>query len=232
MHDSLTISTTLLAVSGLGLAGLVLLGLAHCFLGYVLFRLTLLLDGAIAGWVLGQALLVSFRPAPGGMDLFVAGVIGGILLALSAWYLYKLFFALGLGALSGAMLGSLLGWPATVGGWVVAVLVFVLVSAVVYGMMRKLVILLTAVGGAFTAVFLGVWGATGQPTPFFDWLGEHWLAGSLALLGAGLLSAAGYWVQSQSPFLISDQFSPRFGRRGKADRGSRNTNVRTPFSRL
>ena len=68
--------------------------LAHCLLGYFIFRVDLVLAGLGWGAFLGWMVLLWLRPAATGTEAFVSCVLASCLLALAAWFLYRPAFAL------------------------------------------------------------------------------------------------------------------------------------------
>lgn len=145
--------------AGLGPAALLLSALwalLNCFAGYILFRVLLALWGALMGAVLAAALLAGLRENPGALDFIVAGGAGAVLLALAAWYLYRLVFAavlaLGVFQVAWAVSG---GRPSAAGLTLTLVLA---VLAVFLGLFRTrlLVIVYTAVAGGIGAAVAGV----------------------------------------------------------------------------
>jgi hypothetical protein len=194
-----------------------LLGLGHCFLGYVLFRITLAIDAMVVGWMLGGAVAALFRePSP--TDLFVAGVVGAVILAMLAWLLFRMVFALGAGAAVALLVATAFGEPVSTGAWVAGIIIGLIVAVICYAEMRKLVVLVTAIGGAMLTVAAG--GALLADLP---WHPARWITtditGVVALAATLGLAVAGVLVQRASPFFLTDRYSPD-QRRGRG-RGGR-----------
>lgn len=206
----------ILAVATSTLVLSLLLGLAHCFLGYVLFRIALAIDGAVGGWLMGGMVVAAVRE-PSEIDLVVGGLAGAVLLGMLAWILFRVVFALGAGALVGMLVATAFGEPITTLTWVVAVVAGVVVAAICYAQMRKVVILLTSVGGAMMTVAAG--GALLADLPWHParWVGAHAVGGPVAILLMAGLAVAGVLVQRASPFFLTERYSPDGGRRRGGD---------------
>jgi hypothetical protein len=189
-------------VKTLGAAGLFVLmlwSLAECLLGYVIFRLVLAVTGLLAGAFIGVA-LVSWRvPSPSGLDYFLGSVVASGLLALGGWYLYRLAFAIGLGA-GAALLVAASGSPSSVGWWILGGLVGLTLGVAGYLYLRALFIFLSGLGGGFGAVFYAgsiiaggaehfVEAAMGPDAPL--WLTAVVLAVSAGVSVAGMYSQRG-----------------------------------------
>jgi hypothetical protein len=139
-------------------------GLLNCFFGYRIFRILLAVYGFVLGAFVG--ILVAGTVAPGQalwliVGAIAGGVIGAVLMAIL--YLVGVFV---LGALGGALLANAIG---TVVGITMPTLVVIIV-AIVVGVIaliaqRAVLILLTALGGAWGAVAGGVLLFTGQTLP-------------------------------------------------------------------
>lgn len=205
----------LAAVSGVAVLSVVL-GLAHCFMGYVLFRIALAIDAAIAGWLLGGQLAALIRP-PSELDLLVAGVVGAVLLGLAAWYVFRGLFALGAGALAAFFIATAFGEAPGAGAWVFGGLVGLVVALFCYIQMRRVVVVLTAVSGAIITV-----AALGAMLADLSWHPVRWLTsgevGGYVALGATVgLAIAGVWVQRASPFFVTNRYSPEGRRRSRGD---------------
>jgi hypothetical protein len=205
-----------LAAGGLGVWLLfVLVGLLHCFFGYVLFRLSLLVQGALLGWYLGSAVLIDLiRAAPTHADTVVAGLTCAVLLALGAWFLYRLatgvYVGLGAGMAAGAMVAIHSDSMAL--AWTSGIFAGVAITALVFAYVRPLVIILTAlvggliVPGAFMNLIVG-------PEPREGDL--PWWGVALFLAGALGLSIAGAFFQQYTYRAISSRFAPEPQRKGR-----------------
>jgi hypothetical protein len=128
------------------------LGLIQCFWGYRVFRLILGIYGLFLGLVLGSGLVRAVVPDPAPLLLLLGGLFCGLIGAA----LMMLFYIVGVflvGAAAGALVVNLLGaslgiampWPAVLAGAVVLGLVAVAVQ-------RSLIILITALAGAWAVV--------------------------------------------------------------------------------
>ncbi len=193
-----------------------LVGLGHCFLGYVLFRIALAIDGAIAGWVLG-GLLVAMLRAPSETDLLVAGLLGAVLLGMLAWVLFRSIFALGVGALVALLIATSFGEDPSLGAWILGGLAGLVLAAFCYVQMRRMVIVLTAIGGAILTV-AGVGAMLGD----LSWHPLRWLTrgdagGIVAVAVTVALAVAGIMVQRASPFFVSNRYSPEARKRRRSD---------------
>lgn len=200
--------------------------LGHCFFGYVLFRVVLALNGLAAGFVLGAHVIGMIRQPPTVADPWVAGIVGGILLMLAAWFLYRIVFA---GATGLALAAAILhGWPA--GGtaaWVVAVVAGVIAAGVVFAFLRDMVAVVTALAGAAAFVVIVVDQWLWQSVVPQEWISQNLPLALGALVAFILLAAAGLAVQ----FRIR-RFGKRFGPPGQPRRSPVNTNVRPKFTRV
>lgn len=128
----------------------VIIGVANCFAGYRLFRILLSLWGFIAGAVVGASIVAQADTVVILLVALFAGLIGVGLVNLL--YVVGVF-------LMGALLGlSLVGGIFTVAGGEPTVYVLLgLIAAVIGGLLavwlqRPLIILATAVTGAFSVV--------------------------------------------------------------------------------
>ncbi len=166
--------------------------LAHCFFGYLLFRVVLALNGLAAGFLLGAYMIGEIRQPPSQTDVLVAGIVGAILLMLAAWFLYRLVFAGGTGLLVAATI--LHSWPGgSVAAGVVAGVVSLLAALLVFVLLRDMVSVVTALAGALAFVVLVVdqwlWqGGDPQAWVFVD-MPLTWgaIAGAVLLATLGLL---------------------------------------------
>ena len=130
-------------------------GLILCLAGYMLYRMYIVLGGLQAGIALGALAVGQFFHEPGGADYFIVCSCLGILLALGAWVLDRLVFAV--------MVLALVGWLAWVlvaGGvdtWVGVVLGFAgLIAAVLtFRHLKPIFIFVSSLVGSATAVASG-----------------------------------------------------------------------------
>jgi hypothetical protein len=218
-----------LAGGGLGVwLVFVLVGLLHCFFGYVLFRLSLLVQGAVLGWYLGSGALIGLiRATPSHADTVVAGLACAVLLALGAWFLYRLATGVYIGLVAGLVAGvavathsdsTALAWSAGIfGGVAIGTLVFVYV--------RPLVIILTALVGGLTVTgsFMNLIVGPEPPEGGLPWWGI-----ALSLAAALVLTIAGAFFQQHTYRAISSRFAPEPQTKG---RYSPKTN-RPPLSKM
>jgi hypothetical protein len=207
--------TPLAAITSAAVLAL-LLGLAHCFLGYVMFRVGLVIDGAIGGWLLGGAVVAMLRE-PSETDLIVAGAVGAVLLAMLAWFLFRAVFALGAGALVALLAATGFGEPIPTYAWALAIAAGVVVAAICYIDMRKLAVLLTSIVGAVMTVAAA--GALLADLPWHpaQWVAANLIVGLIAMAATAALAVAGVWVQRASPFFVSNRYAPDRRRRRGGD---------------
>jgi hypothetical protein len=193
-----------------------LLGLGHCFLGYVLFRIALAIDGAIAGWALGGVLVAMIRP-PSETDLLVAGLACAVLLGMLAWFLFRSIFALGVGALVAWLVATSFGEAPGLGAWILGGLAGLVLAVFCYAQMRRVVVVLTAIGGAILTV-----AGAGAMLADLSWHPLRWLTaghvgGIVAFAATLALAVAGIMVQRASPFFVSNRYSPQGRKRHRGD---------------
>ena len=204
--------------------------LLHCFFGYVLFRITLAVNGLLGGFFLGAYVMGFIREEPTTVDVWVAGTVGAVLLALTAWFLYRIFFAIAIGfGMAGLVLQI---WPGILGAWawIVAVLVGLLAGVIILTYLRDLVTFLTAVFGAATAVIIGInqWLWQGAP--------QEWIARDIPLTIGGilafiLLASAGLAVQFRTRRFFPSRFAPPDKHTARR-KGGGSTGVRPKFTRV
>jgi hypothetical protein len=199
--------------------------LGHCFFGYVLFRIVLALNGLAAGFVLGAHIIGMIRQPPAVADVWVAGIVGGVLLMLAAWFLYRIVFAGATGLSLAAMV--LQCWPAGhTAAWIVAAVAGVIAAGLVFVFLRDLVAVVTAIAGAAATVVIVVdqWFWQGAS---LGWMGHNVPLAAGALIAFLLLAAAGLVVQ----FRTRRRFGKRFGP-PPAQRHTNNTSVRPKFTKV
>ncbi|MFB3893551.1 MAG: hypothetical protein ACE15C_16180 [Phycisphaerae bacterium] len=206
----------------------VILGLAQCFLGYVLFRALLAVLGAIGGYALGAVAAVQLRGEPTAADFVVLGCAGAILLAMLAWFLYRVIFALG--ALAETVFVIVAQFGQSGGAWAAAILLGLLVGVLAFVYLRQVIIILMGLSGGFGAIFaLGwaIWPATmAVPADAPAKVSHDWLVAALA--GASvLLAAAGMYVQVKLSRLVRSSFAPPRHRRTGDD-----TSLRPRFTHV
>ena len=220
-------------LQGLG-AGLLLLAifwsLINCFLGYVIFRISLVVMSAVTGGVGGAMLVAFLRPGASGLDCLVGGTGLAVVAVFVAWFLWRPVFAAHLG-LSVLLLcvRAALGSPI---GWVLGVLLCVGVAVAAYIFARPLIIFAYALGGALGAVFLTTLLVGADPDALAS--GPEPRIGILVLLlGISvLLTAAGVVVQVRMNRLIRSPFTPPIERKGKGKRRRPGGRVQPGFSRV
>jgi hypothetical protein len=199
--------------------------LGHCFFGYIFFRVALAINGLAVGFHLGAYILGSVRPSSTVADVWVAGIVGGILLMLAAWFLYRILFAAGAGWMAAAVI--LHAWPT--GGtaaWIVAALAGVVLAGLAYVFLRELVTVVTAFAGAgaFVVIVVDQWFYQGIPQ---DWAGVDIPLTFGTLITFVLLAAAGLTVQFRTR-----RFAKRFGPPARQRRDSGDTSVRPKFIKV
>lgn len=212
------------------MVGLAFLFLAQCFLGYLLFRVVLTIDGAIAGISLGTAIVVWMTPAPSGADYLV--VCGGLalLLALLAWFLWRLGFAIIAGLFaagvtlviclatsgSGLVAAGFLKAAIPTGLVVLAVAIGLLVAALAIAYTRQIVIAFTAVLGALGCIFAGASLVSGNLSKAISPPHGAWTLGFLLVL-SGLLAGLGIFTQAKLVKVIHSALAPPAGKKGGSD---------------
>ena len=191
----------------LAVAGLIAFGLVQTFFGYRLFRILIGVIGALIGYYYApQIVLHATGNTPSAAVSVLAGVGLAVAFALVAWYVFRFaVFAWGsaLGFVAGIAAFGLQPW--------IAVLIGLLVGALALLFQRVLVVLLTAVHGAWLAVsgiafFIGR--IASQPRgpafdPMFDMDQPHSV---LLLIISLVLAVMGSIYQFRDP-------GPMFGRK-------------------
>jgi len=225
--------------NGFVLLLLVIWGLATCFLGYPLFRILLATFGLAAGIAGGMALAGALRQTPTGLDYAVACVTLGILIALVAWYVYRIAFAAGVGWLVAAEAATLVGWiigsPDGTIVWIIGCLLGLAAALVAYGYLQRAIIVVSSLVGAVVTVYavtlllFGQSGGEGLIASTFG-QGRPWVAWFLALVAVAL-SAGGMILQSRLVHAVGETFMPKAREtRRRSGRGS--TEVRPRFTRV
>src|SRR5690242_10378233 len=87
------------------------MGLAWCFLGYPLFRISCALNGLGMGVALGMKLACWARTTPSGADLLIACGLLAIVLAALCWLFWRLLLALQMASLAGMIAAIICGLP-------------------------------------------------------------------------------------------------------------------------
>jgi len=124
---------------------MVVFGLLGAFFGYRIFRIILPIYGAVAGFLIGQALLPN---SP--IFAFLVGGAFALVLALIAyglWSVFVFFAGAALGGSIGAAIASGLNlWDWV--GWILIIALAVLGAIIVWKIRDEAVIILTAIAGA------------------------------------------------------------------------------------
>ena len=221
-------------VGGAGLLVLMVVGLLYCFFGYALFRVLLVLAALAAGAMLGFALMAWRVGAPNGLDILIGCGACSILLALLAWFWYRVFFSLGAGMWGWAMTFSVFG--AAPSSWVSVpgVLVGLALAVLAFMYTRQLVVFLFSLLGGAQAVVCGAALVAGGTAPLSAATvgpdGNIWLL-LLVILSGIVVSVAGMYLQLRLARLFRRAMTPGIGRGGKNRRRGR-TDLRPRFSRL
>jgi hypothetical protein len=217
------------------LLGMLIWGVANCFFGYPLFRVVLMVHGALFGRALGLALAMWLRgDAAASLDFWVAGVALAILGGLAAWLACRAVFAGALFWLVACAIARSMGL--TAGGWVLGSLVGVIAAGVGFYFLRWTIITLTVLGGAAMVALAGAMtftGATGwEPLVerTFGPEGKYMLGFAVIVVGA-ILAAVGFAVQHNLADAMSDVFMPRNRKRRKVYR-PQGTTTNPPFTKL
>lgn len=177
----------------------IVLGLVTCLFGYRLFRLVLVLVGALFGFSIGVALVVGSVDltafgGENGLLALLAGLFGAILGGVLGYVLYPIATILA-GALLGATIGATLA--ASLNPDQLVVILLIVIGAILGGLValplgRIMIMLSTAFSGAalavgsfFTATQTGL--TTTTPNTFtFNWVG---------LVAVIVLAVIGFVVQ-------------------------------------
>jgi hypothetical protein len=128
----------------------ILVGLACCFYGYLLFRIFLVLAGLIYGYLLGQLLV----PAADPWVSLATGIIAAVVLALLAYPLWIVGIVIAGGALGFMFVSSLgLAWSTPAVFTILIGLTGALAVGLLFYNVRDLfVMLVTALNGAILVV--------------------------------------------------------------------------------
>ncbi|MBN1554569.1 MAG: hypothetical protein JXA11_07470 [Phycisphaerae bacterium] len=200
--------------------------LGHCFFGYMLFRLILAFNGLAGGFLLGAHVIGMVRQTPTVTDVWVAGMVGGILLMLAAWFLYRIVFAAATGLITASTV--LLAWPGgSTGVWIVAAVAGVVAASLVFAYLRDLVAVVTALAGAAATVIIVVDQWFWQRIPG-EWLGQDWPLTIGAIIAFVILASAGLVFQLQTRRRGLKRFSPSVSSR----RGTTAANVVPKFTKV
>jgi hypothetical protein len=192
-------------VGAAALAGALLWGLLNCFLGYPLFRLILVFSAVAVGAVLGAELAEWLREAPTRGDYVIACGTLIVLSALLAWFFYRLGEALLVGGLVAGGLAMLTESPA---GTALAISLGVAMAVMTFLYMRPLLVLLTAVGGGFSAVFTMADLLTGQQMSQGHAPHSPWLLAVLIFLSLAT-ATCGFLVQLRLLRVLRASLTPR-----------------------
>ncbi len=137
-------------------------GVLSCLFGYTILRVALLAWGlfmGVIGGVVVACVIADYRQiaaGPSGLDILIACSAGSLLLALASWIMYRLALGLAVGTAAGCVIAAQFGVPPTPVGWAAGALGGLALAAGLIIYTRLLVIFLSAVGGACSAVY---WGA-------------------------------------------------------------------------
>lgn len=133
----------------------VVVGLADCFAGYRIFRFVLGLAGFVLGAVAG--VMIGGHIGNGGeLAILIGGLVGGVVgigLLVALYYVGVFVFGAAVGAMLLGVLGASLGFQMPL---VVVILGAVILGGVALALQRVVIILSTALSGAWTAV-LGIY---------------------------------------------------------------------------
>lgn len=194
-----------------------------CFLGYVLFRVNLVIAGVLLGGIIGYLVLSIHRPQAPGRDYFVLCTALAALLGLGGWFLYRLAFALYVASAVAVAGAFLLGRFESVGGWIVGAVVGIPLGVLAFVYVRQIVIFATGlaggVGAVFNALAMIVGGLENVGALFRGPRRAVGLLMALAAVGIGL-AAVGMYVQSRLAGIFRQTFMPQgaYGRRKKKRR--------------
>ncbi len=183
---------------------LILWSLINCFLGYLIFRILLAVNGLILGGIIGSLILAGCLAAPTAMGGFMAALAGGTLLALLAWFAGRAAFVLMVGFCAVVLV-------MTAVGWILGILLGLIVCAIVYSHFKPTVFYVTAVTGAAGSIFYAAALAAGRRaslwSKLFEQPGRAWLV-VLLLLIAAALAVAGAFVQRRLAPVIRTSLTP------------------------
>lgn len=166
-----------------------LLGLALLFAGYPLFRLLLVVTGAVFGFLYGPELLVAFGVQPEPWLAWLTGAAVAVLVALLAWQLFGMALFLW-----GFFTGYGVGF-AFIDNVFIALGAGLVVALLALALGRTAVILLTSLVGAWLLVNLTLQliGAE-YPLPAGDVMLAPWGYGALVALALiGIFSQFRLW---------------------------------------
>ncbi len=217
------------------LLGMFLWGMVNCFFGYPLFRVVVLVHGALFGRALGLGLVVWLRgDAAATADFWVAGTALAILGGLVAWLACRAAFAAIVFWMVACAVARSMGL--TAGTWVLGSLVGVIAAGLGFYFLRWSIIALTALSGAAMAALAGAMALTGAAG--WEQLVERtfgpegkYMLGFAALVAGAILAAVGIVVQHGLADAMSDVFMPRNRKRRKVYR-PQGTTTNPPFTRL
>ncbi|MCD4823979.1 MAG: TMEM198/TM7SF3 family protein [Phycisphaerae bacterium] len=195
-------------VIGWVLGLMVLPALAHCFFGYYILRVVWPIYGFAGGFVLGAWLVVYIRPQPGNVELYAGGIFVGVVLALGAWFLYRLFYGLFVGVFTIASV-ALPSWPPSPAFAAFLIAIGLGITLLIYHFASQLMRVLTAIIGAFWTIVILLHLIGWIETP-----DEVWQGGMITGIGmvavTAMLAIMGCYVQFSVPRWIAR------GRKAKA----------------
>ncbi len=218
----------------LALLALAAWALVNCFGGYPLFRVVLVIHGVLGGWATGAVIATWLRAEPAAADYAIAGGAMAVLLGMTAWFVCRAAFAVGVFWLTMVTIAQLTVNPGT-GAWIVSGLLGIVAGIAAYRQLRNAIIFITAVCGAVVLVLAGALlctGGQGWGDLMNTIFAEHrvWLAWLLSIV-ALVLAGAGIFAQAQLAELVSDVYMPR-ERGKKRTRRPRGTRVYPRFTKL
>lgn len=227
MPETYTLNDMLQTLGAAGVIANLLFALTVCFLGYPLFRVLLVVGGALVGGLLGCALMTAIRTHPTGLDFFVLGFGCAVLVGMASWWLYRLMFALGSGAGILMMFAGLAGGQSA--GWVLGLVAGLTAAVLAAVYMRFFVILMSGLSGGLAAagciavLLSGL--ADGRSAA------DVHLPVSLMVVGGLILSAAGIAVQYRLIGSIHTRMEPDASR-PRRRRPGQDTGIHPRFSKM
>jgi hypothetical protein len=128
-------------------------GVVNCFLGYVLLRALVAVEGLVVGALLGLLAVHAISPSAAPLAYGLSAAVGGVLLGAMAWGVYRMGFALVVGIPAGYVSATILGTQGT--SLLIAIGIGLGVAAIAFLMVKPILVLFTAVGGAAAAAWYG-----------------------------------------------------------------------------
>jgi len=196
---------------GAPLVLVMLFALSCCFLGYVIFRVHLLVAAVAWGTLAGAILANHLRNPPTGADYLVLCTAGAALAGLLAWLLYRLTFGAVVGLLAGGGVLLACGLPPSAGEWVLAALAGLIAGGLAFACLRPMIIFATGLFGGLAATFCAAILIADGPDRLraatIGPEGRAWLAAVL-LAGAVALSVTGMLVQAKLLKFVRSALAP------------------------